>query len=83
MVYINIPYVPENNTIDRNLAIEQIQSLDISEEAKWEAFEAIYNLHPRGVSFENITDAVQLEAVLQKLGVPYRQTETSEFTGTR
>lgn len=83
MVYINIPYVPENNTLDRNLVIEQIQSLDISDEAKWEAFEAIYNLHPRGVSFEDLTDAMKLETALQKLGVPYRQTETSEFTGTR
>ena len=83
MVYINIPYVPENDTIDKDFAIQQIQALAISDEAKWEAFKAIYHLHPRGVAFEDVTEALQLETALQKLGVPYRQTETSEFTGSR
>jgi hypothetical protein len=83
MVYINIPYVSENDTIDKNFAIEQIQALTISDEAKWEAYKAIYNLHPRGVAFEDAAEAMQLETVLKKLGVPYRETETSEFTGTR
>lgn len=83
MVYINIPYMPENDTIDKDFAIQQIQTLDISDEAKWEAYKAIYNLHPRGVAFESLAEALQLETVLKKLGVPYRQTETSEFTGTR
>jgi hypothetical protein len=83
MVYINIPYVPENDTIDKDFAMREIEPLAISDEAKWEAFKAIYHLHPRGVAFEDITEALQLETVLKKLGVPYRQTETSEFTGTR
>lgn len=83
MVYINIPYMRENDTIDKNYAIQQIQSLDISDEAKWEAFEAIYHLHPRGVAFEDLTEALQLETALKTLGVPYRQTESSEFSGTR
>jgi hypothetical protein len=83
MVYINIPYVPENDTIDKDLAMREIEPLAISDEAKWEAYKAIYHLQPRGVAFEDITEALQLESVLQKLGVPYRQTETSEFTGTR
>jgi len=83
MVYINIPYLPENDTIDKDFAMGQIQPLDISDEAKWEAYKAIYHLHPRGVAFEDMTEALQLEIVLKKLGVPYRQTESSEFTGTR
>jgi hypothetical protein len=83
MVYINIPYVPENDTIDKDFAVEQIQALTISDEAKWEAYKAIYNLHPRGVEFEDAAEALELEIVLKKLGVPYRQSEASEFTGTR
>ena len=83
MVYINIPYVPENDTIDKDFAVEQIQALTISDEAKWEAYKAIYNLHPRGVEFEDPAEALELEIVLKKLGVPYRQSEASEFTGTR
>ena len=83
MVYINIPYVTENDTIDKDFAVEQIQTLTISDEAKWEAYKAIYHLQPRGVAFEDPAEAFQLETVLKKLGVPYRQTETSEFTGTR
>lgn len=83
MVYINIPYIPENDKIDKDLAIEEIQALTISDEAKWEAYKAIYHLQPRGVEFEDAAEAMQLETVLKKLGVPYRQTESSEFTGTR
>jgi hypothetical protein len=83
MVYINIPYVPENDTIDKDFAIAEIGALTISDEAKWDAYKAIYNLQPRGVAFEDAAEAMQLETVLKKLGVPYRETETSEFTGTR
>jgi hypothetical protein len=81
MVYINIPYVPENNTIDKDFVKREIQALDISDEAKWETYKAIYQLHPRGVAFadEDIKQALQVETLLAKLGVPYRQTDSPEF----
>ena len=81
MVYINIPYVPENDTIDKDLVKQEIQALNISDEAKWETYKAIFHLHPRGVSFadEDIKEAQQVETLLGKLGVPYRQTENPEF----
>jgi len=80
MVYINIPYVPENNRIDRDFVIKEIQSLDINEDAKFEAFEAIYNRRPRGVNFDDagLNEALLLEKALGRLGIPYRQSEESE-----
>ena len=80
-MYINIPYVPENSAIDKDFAKREIQALDISDEAKWETYKAIYHLHPRGVAFadEDIKEALQVENLLGKLGVPYRQTENPEF----
>lgn len=80
MVYINIPYVPENKKISRDLVEKELQALEISDDAKWNVFEAIYNLHPRGVSFADLKEAFQLEKVLSRLGVPYRQSEESEFS---
>lgn len=81
MVYINIPYVPENNRIDKDLTKKELQCLDISDEAKQSAFAAIYNLNPRGVNFENedSVEAIMLEGVLQRLGIPYRRSEESEY----
>lgn len=81
MVYINIPYVPENNRIDRELTIKEIQSLEISDAAKHDAFAAIYNLKPRGVNFEGeeSAEATRLEGVLNRLGIPYRRSEESEY----
>ncbi len=81
MVYINIPFVPENKRIDKDFAKKQIQALDINDEAKQNAFEAIYNLKPRGVNFEGqeSAEAILLEKVLLKLNVPYRTTEESEY----
>ena len=81
MVYINIPYVPENNRIARDLTQKELEALDISEDAKHAAFEAIYNRLPRGVSFEGETskEATLLEKMLGKLGIPYRESEDSEY----
>ena len=81
MVFINIPYVPENNRIDREIVAEELRSLNISDEAKWSAFEAIYNRLPRGVEFEgkDADKAQQLENVLRRLGISYRQSEVSEY----
>lgn len=81
MVYINIPYVPENNKIDKEFAKKEIQLLDISDSAKQSAFASIYNFRPRGVDFDskNSEEALRLEDTLKKLGVPYRKSEESEY----
>ncbi|HEY0658576.1 MAG TPA: hypothetical protein VGD05_08880 [Pyrinomonadaceae bacterium] len=80
MVFINIPYVVENKNIDTEIVIKALKSLDISEDERYEAFQAIYNRKPRGVRFSDgdTNKASQLENVLSKLGIPYRQTEESE-----
>lgn len=82
MVFINIPFVPENKIIDTDVVKRALDSLDISEDAKYEAFQAIYNRQPRGVQFDekDKSKAVSLENALAKLGIPYRQSELSEFS---
>jgi len=82
MVYINIPYVSENNRIDKDFAKKEIEFLDINEMAKQTAYAAIYNLHPRGVNFEgkDSVEALMLEEALKRLGVPYRESEESEYS---
>lgn len=81
MIYINIPYVPENDRIDKDFAKREIQSLDISENAKQAAYAAIYNLNPRGVNFESkdSVEAIILGNALKRLGIPYRESEESEY----
>lgn len=81
MVYINIPYVPENNRINKDLVKKEIEILVISDNAKQNAYAAIYNLKPRGVDFEGEenVEAARLENVLSKLGVPYMRLEESEY----
>ncbi|MDQ3042014.1 MAG: hypothetical protein M3R11_06495 [Acidobacteriota bacterium] len=80
MTYINISYVAENENIDRDTVIKAIQSLDISEDAKYETYEAIYNVRPYGVMLDDkgAEDAINLKRVLRKLGIPHRQSETQE-----
>ena len=82
MVFINIPFVDENKIIDTDIVKRALDSLDISEDAKYEAFQAIYNRKPRGVRFDDkdLNKAVSLENALAKLGIPYRQSEISEFS---
>ena len=82
MVFINIPFVNENKLIDTAIVKKTLDSLDISEDAKYEAFQAIYNRKPRGVQFDDkdLNKAVSLENALAKLGIPYRQSEISEFS---
>jgi len=53
--------------------------LSISEVAKYEAFEAIFHKRPRGVDFSEAADAVMLENVLRRLGVPFRRSNESEY----
>lgn len=81
MVYVSIPYVPENNRIDKDLVKKEIEILVISDNAKQNAYAAIYNLKPRGVDFEGQenVEAARLENVLSKLGVPYMRLEESEY----
>jgi len=79
MVYVNIPYVPENDRVDRGLTFRELEILDINEAAKKEAFAAIYNKRPRGVDFSDPQQAVRLQNALHNLGVPYRQSPESEY----
>lgn len=81
MVYINIPFVIENNRIDRDVARRELQVLEISDDAKYEAFEAIYTRTTRGVNFDgkDEKEAALLEKALSRLGVPFRQSEKSEY----
>lgn len=80
MTYINISYVAENENIDRETVINAIRSLDISEDAKYETYEAIYNERPYGVLLDDkgADDAINLKRVLRRLGIPHRQSETQE-----
>lgn len=81
MVYVSIPYVPENNRIDKDLVKKEIQCLEIPENAKEVAIEAIYHLKPHGVDFagKNSVDAIILEGLLSKMGIPYRRLEKSDY----
>jgi hypothetical protein len=75
MVYIDIPYLVENNRINNELAKKEIEILNISESAKQSAYAAIYNLRPRGVDFRGreTSEVILLETALRNLGVPYRR----------
>lgn len=79
MVYVNIPYIPENDRIEAYIAQRELEALKISEGAKHEAFEAIYNKRPRGVQFNDPSQAVALTNVLYRLGVPFRTTQESDY----
>ncbi len=79
MVFVNIPYCVENDRIDRGFAAKELQVLDIGEGDRYEAFDAIYNKRPRGVSFDDPKKALLLENALGRLGVPYRESPESEY----
>jgi hypothetical protein len=79
MVYVNIPYVLENDRIDREVTTKELAVLDIDEAAKHAAFAAIYNKRPRGVNFTDLHQANRLQGALSRLGVPYRSTPESEY----
>jgi hypothetical protein len=79
MVYVNIPYVVENDRLDPDFVSKELGLLNISEEAKSEAFAAIYHKRPRGVGFANLNEALMLQKTLYRLGVPYRQSAESEY----
>ena len=79
MLFMDIPFAVENKRIDKENARRELAALEISQSAKDEVFEAIYNMRPRGVNFEDseIKQAQLLERLLSKLGVPYRLAEVS------
>lgn len=81
MVYISIPYVPENNRINKDLVKNEIEILNISDDAKYYVYEAIYNRKPRGVDFDDadLVAVGDLIAILRKLGIPYRRLEESDY----
>ena len=79
MVYINIPYVIENDRIDRGRTAKELRLLNIGETVRYETFEAIYNKRPRGVYLADKDQALQLQEALSRLGVPYRQSNEPDY----
>jgi hypothetical protein len=79
MVYVNIPYVAENDRVDSSVVGKELSALAINESAKYEAFEAIYHKRPRGVDFTDAADAAKLENLLYRLGIPFRRTNESDY----
>jgi hypothetical protein len=79
MVYVNIPYVVENDRLSTSAVAKALAELKISEAAKHDAFEAIYHKRPRGVAFDDPAEAFSLQNALYKLGVPYRATPESDY----
>ncbi|MCU1288565.1 MAG: hypothetical protein JWN60_794 [Acidobacteria bacterium] len=75
MLYIEIPYIDENNRIDRTSAQNEIQMLEISDEEKANVFDAIYHRKPNGVGFDSkdLKEVMLLETALLRLGVPFRR----------
>jgi hypothetical protein len=75
MIYIEIPFSSENKRIDKDYVKQELQTLTITEDEKHNVFEAIYNLRPRGVNF-NDKDSEKvswLQKALERLGVGYRR----------
>lgn len=79
MVYVNIPYLTENEKVDRLTLGKELGLLKISESAKYEAYEAVFNKRPRGVNFTEPREAVLLENLLHRLCIAYRQTPESDY----
>jgi hypothetical protein len=75
MIFLEIPFVHENKSVNKSSAEKEIQILNISQELKAEVFDAIYNQRPSGVNFENsdLEQVLLLEKALGRLGIPYRQ----------
>ncbi len=81
MIYLEIPYVSENNRVDKTILQNEIENLSISREAKAGVFDAIFNYFPREVDFKNedLKEVVILEGVLHRLGIPYRRITGQQF----
>jgi hypothetical protein len=80
-MYINIPYVPENDLIDRDTFAKELGAIEISEDARYRAFAAVYGIRPRRVTFE-INESTQLRKLLDLLirfGIGHRVTTEFEY----
>jgi hypothetical protein len=77
MINLEIPYVAENARIDKTNAGKEIESLQLSQTAKAEIFDAIFNYFPREVTFDNkdLKEVIALESIFHNLGIPYRRFE--------
>lgn len=75
MITLEIPYVTENNRINKTIVENEIQNLQISQEKKAGVFDAVFNYFPRQVDFNNedLKEIILLESVLHRLGIPYRR----------
>ncbi len=81
MLYLEIPYVPENNRVNKNTVQTEIQVLNLSEKSKNDVLTAIYHQHPAGVNFEDteLKEVSRLAEILGNLGIPYRQSKKTEY----
>ena len=75
MTFIKIPYTASNDSIDKQTIISGIKALNISEDAKYNTFEAIYNVSPDGVTMDdNEPDEIMnLERFLRRYRIPHHQ----------
>ncbi len=78
MTFIKIPYTASNDSIDRQTIISGIRDLNISEDAKYNTFEAIYNARPEGVLMDdNEPDEIMnLERFLRRYRIPHHQSKS-------
>ncbi len=73
MAFIKIPYKASNDAIDKQTVINGIKALNISEDAKYNTFEAIYNVQPEGVLMDDNEpeEILNLERFLRRYRIPY------------
>ncbi len=78
MTFIKIPYTSSNDSIDKQTIISGIRALNISEDAKYNTFEAIYNVSPDGVLMDDSApdEIMNLERFLRRYRIPYHQLKT-------
>lgn len=81
MIYIEIPYSIENKRIDKDCVKKELQISILSNDEKHEVFEAIYNLRPRGVNFDDkdCEKVSWLQKTLERLGVGYRRVVAAAY----
>lgn len=74
MIFLEIPFVSENKSVNKSSVEKEIRILNINQNLKAEVFDAIYNQRPSGVNFENsdLEQVLLLEKALGRLGIPYR-----------
>ena len=80
MTFIKIPYTASNDSIDKDTIISGIRALNISEDAKYETFEAIYNVQPDGVMLDDNEpeEIMNFQRFLRRYRIPHHQLEISK-----